>query len=51
MLVETGREPSPEELAERLGMPLERVHKPLGIANQPVRLKTPIGESEDFDRG
>jgi RNA polymerase primary sigma factor len=39
MLIETGREPSPEELAERLGMPPERVHKLLAIANQPIRLK------------
>jgi RNA polymerase primary sigma factor len=43
MLPEIGREPSPEELAERLTMPLDKVHRVLAIANRPIRLETPIG--------
>ncbi len=38
MLIETGREPTPEELAERLAMPLEKVRKLLDIARQPITL-------------
>jgi RNA polymerase primary sigma factor len=51
MLLETGREPTPEELAEKLAMPLDRVHKILKIAKQPISLKTPIGDEEDPHRG
>ena len=43
MLPETGREPTPEELAQRLAMPLDKVHRVLAIANRPIRLETPIG--------
>jgi len=44
MLPEIGREPTPEELAEKLAMPLEKVHSLLKIANKPIRLDMPIGE-------
>jgi RNA polymerase primary sigma factor len=47
MLPEIGREPTPEELAEKLAMPLEKVHKLLKIAKQPISLKTPVGDEED----
>ncbi len=47
MLHEIGREPMPEELAERLGMPLEKVRKVLKIAKEPISLETPIGDEED----
>jgi RNA polymerase primary sigma factor len=47
MLHEIGREPTPEELAEKLAMPLERVRKVLGIAKEPLSLDMPIGEEED----
>ena len=47
MLNEIGREPTPEELAEKLAMPLERVRKVLGIAKEPLSLDMPIGEEED----
>src|SRR3984893_8181933 len=47
MLHEIGREPTPEELAEKLGMPLERVRKVLEIAGEPLSLDMPIGEEED----
>jgi RNA polymerase primary sigma factor len=50
MLPEIGREPSPEELAEKLAVPLEKVRKLLKIAKQPIRLETPIGEGEDSHR-
>ena len=43
MLPEIGREPTPEELAERLAMPLDKVHRVLAIANRLIRLETPIG--------
>jgi len=46
MLPEIGREPTPEELAEKLAMPLEQVHKVLTIANRPIRLETTIGGEE-----
>ena len=46
MLPEIGREPSPEELAERLAMPLDKVHRVLAIANRPIRLETTIGGEE-----
>ena len=56
MLHEIGREPTPEELAEKLGMPLEKVRKVLKIAKEPISLETPIGDEEDssprrFHRG
>jgi RNA polymerase primary sigma factor len=47
MLPEIGHEPTPEELAERLGMPLETIHKVLKIAKQPISLETAIGDDED----
>ena len=46
MLHEIGREPTPEELAERLLMPLEKVRKVLKIAKEPISLETPIGDEE-----
>jgi Sigma-70 region 3 len=51
MLPEIGREPTPEELAEKLAMPLEKVRKLLKIAKQPIDLKTPIGDEEDSRLG
>ena len=48
MLHEIGREPAPEELADKLGMPLEKVRKVLKIAKEPISLETPIGDEEDF---
>ncbi len=48
MLHEIGREPTPEELAEKLQMPLEKVRKVLKIAKEPISLETPIGDEEDF---
>ena len=48
MLHEIGREPTPEELAEKLAMPLEKVRKVLKIAKEPISLETPIGDEEDF---
>ena len=43
MLPEIGREPTPEELAEKLAMPLDKVHRVLAIANRPIRLETSKG--------
>ncbi len=51
ILHEIGREPMPEELAERLGMPLEKVRKVLKIAKEPISLETPIGDEEDSHLG
>jgi RNA polymerase primary sigma factor len=51
MLNEIGREPTPEELAEKLGMPLEKVRKVLKIAKEPLSLETPIGDEEDSHLG
>ena len=51
MLNEIGREPTPEELAEKLGMPLEKVRKVLKIAKEPFSLETPIGDEEDSHLG
>jgi len=51
MLHEIGREPTPEELALRLGMPLEKVRKVLKIAKEPISLETPIGDEEDSQLG
>ncbi|MEX1204296.1 MAG: RNA polymerase sigma factor RpoD, partial [Dongiaceae bacterium] len=51
MLHEIGREPTPEELAEKLIMPLEKVRKVLKIAKEPISLETPIGDEEDSHLG
>jgi RNA polymerase primary sigma factor len=51
MLNEIGREPTPEELAEKLGMPLEKVRKVLKIAKEPLSLETPVGDEEDSHLG
>jgi RNA polymerase primary sigma factor len=51
MLHEIGREPTPEELAEKLMMPLEKVRKVLKIAKEPISLETPIGDEEDSHLG
>ena len=51
MLKEIGREPTPEELAEKLGMPLEKVRKTLKIAKEPLSLETPIGDEGDSHLG
>ena len=47
MLPEIGREPTAEELAEKLAMPLDKVHKVLVIAKRPIRLEAEIGDEED----
>ncbi len=51
MLHEIGREPTPEELSVKLGMPLEKVRKVMKIAKEPVSLETPIGDEEDSQLG
>jgi len=51
MLHEIGREPTPEELSIKLGMPLEKVRKVLKIAKEPISLETPIGDEEDSHLG
>ncbi len=51
MLHEIGREPTPEELATKLSMPLEKVRKVLKIAKEPISLETPIGDEEDSHLG
>jgi RNA polymerase primary sigma factor len=51
ILHEIGREPTPEELAERLSMPLEKVRKVMKIAKEPISLETPIGDEEDSHLG
>ena len=51
ILHEIGREPTPEELAERLSMPLEKVRKVMKIAKDPISLETPIGDEEDSHLG
>lgn len=51
MLHEIGREPTPEELSEKLSMPLEKVRKVLKIAKEPISLETPIGDEEDGHLG
>jgi RNA polymerase primary sigma factor len=51
MLNEIGREPTPEELAQKLRMPLEKVRKILKIAKEPLSLETPIGEEGDSNLG
>ena len=51
LVQELGREPDPEEIAERMEMPLEKVRKVLKIAKEPISLETPIGEEEDSHLG
>jgi RNA polymerase primary sigma factor len=51
MLTELGREPTPEDLAEKLGMPLEKVRKVLKITKEPISLETPIGDEGDSHLG
>ena len=51
MMHEIGREPTPEELAENLSMPLDKVRKALKIAKEPISLETPIGDEEDSHLG
>ena len=51
MLRENGREPTPEELAAKLGMPVEKVNKVLKMAREPISLESPIGEDEDGQLG
>ena len=51
MLHEIGREPTPDELAEKLHMPLERVRKVMKIAKEPISLETPVGDEEDSSIG
>ncbi len=51
LLQELGREPSPEEIAERMGLPVERVREIMKISQEPVSLETPIGEEEDSHLG
>jgi RNA polymerase primary sigma factor len=51
LLNEIGREPTPEELAEKVGMPLEKVSKVLKIVREPLSLETPIGDEEDSHLG
>jgi RNA polymerase primary sigma factor len=51
ILHEIGREPTPEEITEKLGMPLERVRKVLKIAKEPLSLETPVGDEEDSHLG
>ena len=51
ILSEHGREPTPEELAKKLAMPLERVRKVLKISKEPVSLETPVGDEEDSSLG
>ena len=51
MLHETGMEPTPEELAKRLNMPIEKVRKVMKIAKEPISLETPVGDEEDSHLG
>jgi RNA polymerase primary sigma factor len=51
MLHEIGREPTPEELAEKLRMPIEKIRRSLKIAREPISLETPIGDEEDSHIG
>jgi RNA polymerase primary sigma factor len=51
MLNEIGREPTPEELAEKLGMPLEKVRRTLKIAKEPLSTETPVGDEDDVHLG
>jgi RNA polymerase primary sigma factor len=51
IFIEIGREPTPEELAEKLGMPLEKIRRTLKIAKEPLSTETPVGEEEDSHLG
>jgi RNA polymerase primary sigma factor len=51
MLQEMGREPTPEELAERMDMPEDKIRKVLKISKEPISLETPIGDDEDSSLG
>jgi RNA polymerase primary sigma factor len=51
IFIEIGREPTPEELAEKLSMPLEKIRRTLKIASEPVSTETPVGEEEDLRLG
>jgi RNA polymerase primary sigma factor len=51
MMHEIGREPTPEELADKLSMPLEKVRKVMKIAKEPISLETPVGDEEDSHLG
>ena len=51
MLNETGREPTPEELAGKLGMPIEKVRRVLKLTKEPLSIETPIGDEEDARLG
>jgi RNA polymerase primary sigma factor len=51
MLNEIGREPTPEELAEKLGMPVEKVRRVLKLAREPLSIETPVGDEEDVRLG
>src|SRR3546814_14200454 len=51
MLQEMGREPTPEELGERMEMPEDKIRKVLKIAKEPISMKTPIGDDEDSHLG
>ena len=51
MLQEMGREPTPEELGERMDMPEDKVRKVLKIAKEPISMETPIGDDEDSHLG
>ena len=51
MLHEIGREPTPEELAHKLQMPLDKVRKVMKIAKEPISLETPVGDEEDSQLG
>jgi RNA polymerase primary sigma factor len=51
MLIESGREPTPEELAGKLGMPIEKVRRVLKLTKEPLSIETPIGDEEDSRLG
>ena len=51
MLHEIGREPTPEELSEKISMPLDKVRKVLKIAKEPISLETPVGDEDDIQLG
>jgi RNA polymerase primary sigma factor len=51
LIQEIGREPTPEEIAEKMGIPVGKVRKVLKIAQEPISLETPIGEEEDSHLG
>jgi RNA polymerase primary sigma factor len=51
LVQELGREPNPEEIANKMGYPLDKVRKVLKIAKEPISLETPIGEEEDSHLG